>query len=432
MKTYLPRIVDADLTERLSYAGAVAIRGLKWCGKTATAEQQAKSAVFMQDPDERDNNQILANTKPSLLLAGSKPRLIDEWQEAPQLWDAVRYAVDRSDEPGQFMLTGSATPQEKPRHSGTGRFSFLDMRTMTLYESGDSTAEVSLRMLFGRACQGEDRTASADEEEIGGYSSKDIENVAYLICRGGWPRAVTTESERASLRMAYDYLDAIAEEDISRVDGVSRNSQYARVILQAYARCSATQADMGTVRSNLKARGSDLSKDTVHSYVGALRNLYVIEDMPAWSPSLHARSRITTTPVRYFADPSIAVAALGATPGLLLKDMSTCGLLFESLCARDLRVYAEALGGRVMHYHDNTGLEADAVVVLPDGRYALCEVKMGAKFIEEGACSLKKLAGKIDRGIMGEPSFLVVITPGGYAYRRDDGVYVVPITCLAP
>lgn len=427
MATYLPRVVDSELVERLSYAGAVVIRGPKWCGKTATALQRAKSVAFMQDPDERANNMAMAEAKPSLLLRGEKPRLIDEWQEAPQLWDAVRFAVDRSDEPGQFMLTGSATPTAQPQHTGTGRFSFLDMRTMSLFESGESTGEVSLGELFGQG----DHIPN-DETHVEGHSEQDVENLSYLICRGGWPRAITIANENAALKMSRDYLSAIAEEDISRVDGVSRNSQYARLIMQAYARCSATQADMGTVRGNLKTRGSGLSRETVDSYVGALRRLYVIEDVSAWTPSLHARSRITTTPVRFFTDPSIAAAALGASPELLLRDMSTYGLLFENLCVRDLRVYAEPLGGKVLHYRDNTGLEADCVIALDDGRYALLEAKMSARLVDEGAANLRKLAGKIDASIMGAPSFCAVITPGGYAYRREDGVLVVPITCLRP
>ncbi len=431
MDVYLPRIVDKELTERLSYAGAVAIRGLKWCGKTATAEQQAKSAVFMQNPDELEENMLLAKTKPSLLLSGEKPRLIDEWQEVPQLWDVVRFAVDRSPEPGQYLLTGSATPGAKPRHSGAGRFSLMDMRTMTLYESGDSTGEVSLRELFEQPRQSTGEPIAAGND-VAGHSGKDVEDAAFLICRGGWPRAVTLADDRLSLKIARDYVAVIAEEDVSRVDKVSRNPQHAHVIMQAYARCTATQASLGTVRGNLRARGSELSKDTVDSYVGALRNLYVIEDLPAWSPSLHARSRITSTPTRFFTDPSIAAAALGATPDLLLKDLSTCGLLFENLCVRDLRVYAEAMGAQVLHYRDNTGLEADAVVVLPDGRYGLFEVKMGAAFVEEGARSLKKLRDRIDSGIMGPATVCAVIVPGGYAFRRDDGVCVVPITCLAP
>ncbi len=432
MSGYLPRLADGELAAKLSYAGAVAIRGPKWCGKTSTAEQQAQSAVFLQDPDERANNLEIAEVKPSLLLQGPRPRLIDEWQEAPQLWDAVRFAVDRAPDPGQFMLTGSSTPRAKPRHSGTGRFSFLDMRTMSLFESGDSTGEVSLAALFAEKSAEEDRGDGMRFSWVEGSAGQDVEDIAYLICRGGWPRAATMGKTNLSLRMPYDYLAAIENEDISLPDGVVRNPQYARVILQAYARCTATQADMGTVRSNLKERGSDLSRATIHSYVGALRGIYALEDLPAWTPSLHAKSRITTTPVRFFTDPSIAAAALGATPDLLLKDMSTCGMLFENLCVRDLRVYAEPLGGAVMHYHDSTGLEADAVVTMPDGSYALFEMKMSARLVDEAAHNLTRLASKIDVGIMGAPAFCAVLTPGGYARQRKDGVLVIPVTCLAP
>ncbi|WP_449315597.1 ATP-binding protein [Rubneribacter sp.] len=427
MADYLSRIVDDELVEKLSYAGAVVIRGPKWCGKTATALQRAQSVAFLQDPDERANNMAIADAKPSLLLQGQKPRLIDEWQEAPQLWDAVRFAVDRSNEPGQFMLTGSATPTARPHHTGTGRFSFLDMRTMSLFESGDSTGEVSLKHLFGNVGH-----ASQSDISVEGYSNQDIESLSYAVCRGGWPRAVTISNERAALAMSRDYLSAIAEEDVSRVDGVKRNPQYARIIMQAYARCSATQADMSTVRNNLRAHGNDMSRETINSYIGALRNLYVIEDVPAWAPSLHAKSRITTTPARFFTDPSIAAAALGASPQLLLRDLSAYGLLFENLCVRDLRVYVEPLNGRILHYRDNTGLEADCVIVLDDGRYALLEVKMSSKLIDEAAENLKKLVGKIDPSIMGAPSFCAVLTPGGYAYQRNDGILVIPITCLRP
>lgn len=420
MREYFPRIVDAELADKLTYAGAVVVRGPKWCGKTATALQQAESTVFMQDPDIRENNLALAEAKPSMLLQGARPRLIDEWQEAPQLWDAVRFAVDLDDEPGLFMLTGSATPERRPRHTGTGRMSFLDMRPMSLYESRDSTGDVSLARLFD----------SPDATQ--GESAADVETLAYLTCRGGWPRAVTVGSQRASLRMAHDYLTAIAEEDISRVDGVARSPRYARLIAQAYARCSATQADMGTIRKDVKERGSELSRETVNAYVAALRNLYVIEDAPAWSPSLHAKSRIVTTPARYFVDPSIAAAALGATPRRLFADLSTFGMLFETLCVRDLRVYAEALGGKVYHYRDNTGLEVDIVIELEDGRYGLFEVKLGSAQVDAAAKSLTKLAEKVNRSIMGTPAVMAVLTPGGYAYQRDDGVCVVPVTCLAP
>lgn len=417
---YLPRIVDRMLAEKLTSAGATCIRGPKWCGKTETALQAAKSTLFMQDPDELANNLMIAQTKPSLLLEGAKPRLIDEWQVAPQLWDAVRYSIDRTHEVGSFILTGSATPLARPQHSGTGRFSFLDMRPMSLFESQESDGTISLGELF------------EEPEDIEAVAHNDIEDIAFMICRGGWPETVTSGNRKTALKAARDYIDLVAEEDISRVDDTERNPRYARLVMQAYARCSATQADMSTVRSNIKAQKGELARATVDSYVSALRKLYVFEDLAAWQPSLHAKSRITTTPARHFVDPSLAAASLGASPELLLKDMSSCGMLFETLCVRDLHVYAEALDGEVLHYRDNTGLEADAVIVLRDGRWGLVEMKMSAVLVDTGAANLVKLAGKVEQSVMGAPSFLMVITPSGYAFRRPDGVYVAPITCLKP
>lgn len=415
---YLPRFADEAIRQKLSYAGAVEVRGPKWCGKTQTALQQARSCVMMQDPDKRSDYQLLANTKPSALLRGDSPRLIDEWQEAPQLWDAVRFSVDQRDEPGLYLLTGSAMPAAAPSHSGAGRIALVDMLPMSLAESRDSTAEVSLGALFdGR-------------KDVEGFSDCDVERMAFLVCRGGWPRAVRLADREASLEMAFDYLAAIAEEDISRADGVSRNPQYARLIMGEYARCTSTQATQSTILKDLKARDIDLSKDTVNGYLAALRRLYVVRELSAWAPSLHAKSRIAKTPTRHFSCPSIAAAALGASPRSLLMDTSTLGMLFESLCVRDLRVYAQANKGEVFHYHDTAGLEADAVVGLRDGRYALFEVKLGAAYVDEAALNLLKLVGKIDASVMGEPSFCAVLVPGGHALRRPDGVYVLPATCL--
>lgn len=415
---YLPRFADALIRRKLGYIGAVEVRGPKWCGKTQSALRCAASWVMMQDPDKRDDYQLLAKTKPSVLLEGAAPRLIDEWQDAPQLWDAVRFAVDGSSQPGRFLLTGSATPASAPAHSGAGRIASIDMGPMSLAESKDSTAEVSLQTLFD------------GENDCSGYSTCDVEKMAYLVCRGGWPRAVTLPDRDDSLELARDYLTTIAEQDISRADGVSRNPQYARLIMGEYARVTSSQATQTTINKDLKSRDIDLSKDTVNGYLAALRRLYVIQELSAWTPSLHAKSRITKTPTRHFACPSIAAAALGVGPRALLMDTSTFGLLFESLCVRDLRVYAQALGGEVFHYHDEAGREADAVVQLRDGRYALFEVKLGASFVEEGAQSLLALKEKIDATVMGEPAFCAVLTPGGYAMRRPDGVYALPITCL--
>lgn len=417
-RTYLPRFADKIVAQKLEYAGAVEVRGPKWCGKTQTSLQLASSALMMQDPDRRNDYHMLAKTKPSALLDGASPRLIDEWQEAPELWDAVRFAVDQSGEPGRFLLTGSATPVAQPSHTGTGRIVSVDMLPMSLAESRDSTAEVSLAALFD------------DPSTIGGHSDCDIERMAFLICRGGWPRAVTFKHEESSLEMAYDYLAAISEQDISRADGVSRNAQYARLIMREYARCTSTLTPQSTMLKDLKKREIDLSKETVNGYLAALRRLYVVQELSSWAPSLHAKTRITKSPTRHFTCPSIAAAALGASPRSLLMDASTMGLLFESLCVRDLRVYAQMNKGEVFHYHDQAGLEADAVVQLRDGRYALFEVKLGAAFVDAGAESLLRLAAKIDQTVMGEPAFCAVLTPGGYAYRREDGVLVLPLTCL--
>ena len=416
---YLPRIVDDAFEEKLAYAKAVCIRGPKWCGKTSTALQKAKSVLYMQEPDARRNNLRLAREKPSILLRGERPRLIDEWQDAPILWDAVRHTVDHEPGAGLFILTGSATPGERPAHTGTGRFSFLDMRFMTLYESGDSTGDVSIRELFDGG------------KDPDGYGPIDIEDVAYLTCHGGWPQIAHDKSEYA-LNIAYDYVNAIMEEDVSRVDGVQRSADYARLLLAEYARCTSTMASLNSMRGNIARHGREVSRPTADAYLAALRRLYVIDDLEPWFPSLRTKSRIASTPGRFLTDPSIAAAALEADPQMLLMDLATLGTLFESLCIRDLKVYAEALKGHLYRYHDHTGLEADAVLVLRGGRYALMEVKLGASEVDEGAASLLTLSSRINAGITGEPAFCAVITPGGYAYRRSDGVLVLPISCLRP
>lgn len=415
---YLPRIADGLLEERLSDAGAVLIRGAKWCGKTRTAEQQARSALYLQDPDSRTSNLELAETKPSLLLRGAEPRLIDEWQDAPQLWDAARFAIDRAKGHGHFIFTGSATPGKRPAHSGTGRFSFLTMYPMSLYESRESTGEVSIAQLFETPA------------DIEGVAAGDVETIAGQICRGGWPEAVASGAD-ASTSIPRDYLLAVSEEDISAVDGVRRNPRDAMLIMRAFARCVATMSDMKSVRLSITQRKDEISRTTFNEYVGALRRLYVFDDLEAWRPSLRARTRVSATPTRHFVDPSLAAAALGATPDTLLADMPTLGLLFESLCVRDLRAYLSAMRGELYHYHDMTGLEADAVAVAPNGAWGAFEIKTNPHAVEAGAESLKKLAGKVDAAV-GKMAFLAVITSSGYAYRRRDGVYVVPASCLAP
>ena len=415
---YYPRIADGLLEQRLSCAGAVVIRGAKWSGKTKTAEQKAASALYLQDPDLRASNLELAATKPSILLRGDEPRLIDEWQDAPELWDAARFAIDRKGGFGHYIFTGSATPGKKPAHSGTGRFSFLTMRPMTLFESRESSGEVSVSALFDTP------------DEIEGVGLGDVESVAAQVCRGGWPAAVVAGGGGNSF-VASDYLAAVAEEDINQVDGVKRSPRDAMLVMRAFARCVATMSDMKSVRLSVTQRRDEMPRSTFNEYVAALRKLWLFEDLEAWRPSLRAKTRVSTTPTRHYVDPSLAAAAMGASAGMLLSDLPTLGLLFESLCVRDLRVYVEAMRGALYHYHDMTGLEADAIAVAPDGRWGAFEVKISPRAVDEAAASLKKLAGKVDESV-GKMAFLAVITSSGYAYRRDDGVYVIPASCLAP
>lgn len=419
-REYLPRIADQTLERLLKEAGAVQIKGPRWCGKTATAEQAAASSIYLQDPDQGANYLQLAAAKPSLLLAGAEPRLIDEWQMAPQLWDAVRFAIDRGRGRGRFILTGSATPRKskQPAHSGIGRIARMTMRTMSLFESQESSGDVSLSSLFN------------GNHEIGAIVDFDIEKIARAICRGGWPEAVTELDEEAALSMAGNYIDQLLDSDIEEMDGVTRNKTWMRSILRSYARNVSSEAPLSTIAADMQ--GEPPSRETVSEYVDALSRACVLEDLEAWVPRLRSKTAVRTSPTRHFCDPSLAAAILGATPGKLLADFETFGLLFESMCIRDLRAYADALRGSIYHYRDKTGLEADAAIVLDDGRWALVEVKLGAKAIEDAAAHLKKLAGRIDSKREGEASFLMVLTGAATAYRRDDGVIVAPLASLAP
>lgn len=423
MKKYKARIADKMLSRRLLGSGAVLIQGPKWCGKTTTAEQQAKSIVYMDDPEYMAQNVELANLSPKKLLSGEVPRLIDEWQLAPQLWDAARFEVDHRDELGQFIFTGSAVPVDtsKIHHPGTGRFAWLTMRTMSLSESGDSTNEVSLEELFANPVA-----------DVFATNPLNIDSLAWLICRGGWPKA-TMVSKEIALDMAYRYYEAVVHSDISRVDNVSRDPERAKRILRSLARNQCAQVTINTICADLE--NTDVvatNRNTVASYIEALKKIFVLEDSLAWNPNLRSKTAIRTSDTRYFSDPSIGVAALGIGPNDLVNDLSTMGLFFESMCIRDLRVYADAIDGTVYHYRDGNGLECDAVVHLRNGNYGLIEVKLGGeKNIEEGAKNLKLLASKIDDTKMKSPSFLMVLTgTSRYAVRRDDGVYVVPIGCL--
>ena len=422
MQDYKNRIVDKILEKKLKGKGAVLIQGPKWCGKTTTAEQISKSILYMTKPDEKEQNLTLAEINPSLLLQGDVPRLIDEWQIAPKLWDAIRYEIDHRNAEGQFILTGSSVPAKMNNvtHSGTGRFAWLLMRPMSLYESGESNGQVSLADLF-------DGT-----KKIEGINNVDMEKIAYLVCRGGWPRAIFMEEEIA-LEQAYDYYDAVVNRDISESDGVSRNPERVKNLMRSYARNMGTQASNDTLKSDMIANDStSLDSDTVLSYVNALKKIFVVEESPAWNPNLRSKTAIRTSDTRYFIDPSIAVASLGLGPKDLLNDLNTFGLLFETLCIRDLRIYAESINGKVYHYRDASDLECDAVIHLRNGSYGLIEIKLGGdSLINEGANTLKKLENKIDITKMNNPAFLLVLTATGkYAYKREDGVYVVPIGCL--
>ncbi len=425
--TYRPRIADELLKDKLEAKGAILIRGPKWCGKTTTAEQQAGSVIYMSQPGMSQNNIELAKIDPQLLLTGTTPRLIDEWQLAPQLWDAVRYEVDHRHQRGQFILTGSAVPIKKDDrhpifHTGTGRFAIIDMLPMSLFESGDSSGDVSLTELF------------KSPERIRGFNRHSLKDIAFLCCRGGWPYAVAEEmSVKGALSQATDYLDLVVEEDISRVDGVERNVERARVILRSYARHQGTQTPVSKIRQDVAVNDNDkISDDTISSYLNALRQIFVIKDMESWNPNLRSKTVIRSTPTRYFIDPSIATAALRIGPDDLVNSLSTFGLIFETLCIRDLRVYAQSLDGDVYHYRDNNGLECDAVIHLRNGKYGLVEIKLGGdKLIEEGSANLKKLASLIDTSKMGKPSFMMILTAtGDFAYCREDGIYLVPIGCL--
>lgn len=423
MSVYKKRVVDSILERRLQNKGAILIEGAKWCGKTTTAEQHANSILYMSDPDYREQNLQMAEITPKMLLKGETPRLIDEWQLAPKLWDAVRFEVDHREGFGHFLLTGSAVPAntEDVFHTGTGRFTWLKMRPMSLWESGESNGEISLKKLF-----------DSQDEDIFAQNELDLSSIAYLICRGGWPLATQLEGEDA-LEQAFDYYDAVVKSDISRVDGVKRNEERVKRLMRSYARFQGAQANNSAICADIRVNDDEeLSRDTILTYTNALRKIFVIEDMAAWNPNLRSKTAIRTSDTRYFVDPSIAAAALGAGPNDLMNDLKTCGLLFETMCIRDLRIFADALNGNVFHYRDKSDLECDAVIHLRNGSYGLVEIKLGGdKWIEEGASTLKKLASLIDTTKMKTPSFLMVLTGAvPYAYRRKDGVYVVPIGCL--
>ena len=422
MDNYRKRIADHILARKLEGKGAVLIEGPKWCGKTTTAEQVAASILYMDNPEKKEQNIAMSELNPKRLLKGAAPRLIDEWQIAPKLWDAIRFEVDHRRELGQFVLTGSAVPPDTKEitHSGTGRFTWLTMRPMSIFESGDSSGEVSLKALFDQP------------DEIDGESKLDIERLAFLVCRGGWPQAIDMRDEIA-LDQPIDYYEAVVKSDINRADGVQKNPERVKRLMRSYARNQGSQVPNTVIVQDIAANDeATMDEETVASYLNALRKIFVIEDMPAWNPNLRSKTAIRSSDTRYYVDPSIAAAALGIGPQDLINDLKTFGFLFETLCVRDLRVFADALNGEVYHYRDKDGLECDAVVHLRNGTYGLVEIKLGGdKLIEEGSVNLKALSEKIDTDKMKKPAFLMVLTgTGDYAYRRPDGVYVVPIGCL--
>ena len=427
MNEYRKRIVDGILAEKLSYIGAVLVEGPKWCGKTTTCEQHAQSVLYIDDPDQHEQYLVTAGTKISELLKGKSPRLLDEWQDIPELWDAIRFTVDHSDGDRHFILTGSSVvPEEKRkkiRHSGTGRFAWVRMRPMTLWESGESSGEVSLRSLM-------------DGEAFMAATARKIEldEMAAIICRGGWPAAVG-KNGRAALNVSREYFTAVTESDISRADGIPRDPARVRRLLRSYARLQGTQSSLAAIRRDIVANDTDsLSEDTIYSYLNALERIFVVDNVRAWTPSLRAKEAIRASETRYFVDPSIATAALDATPASLMKDMRSLGYLFETLCMRDIRTYMEAQRGHVFRYHDKTGLECDAVLEDAKGRYALIEMKLGGdRLIEEGVASLDGYLRLVESRKAPRPVFRMVVTAvGEYAYRRKDGVIVCPISALKP
>ena len=422
MVKYKHRIADRILERKVLGKGAVLIEGPKWCGKTTTAKQLSKSILDLGDSSVLMQSSQLIEIGPKALLEGKTPRLIDEWQALPTIWDCIRSEVDRRGEPSQFILTGSSVlPEaEETIHSGTGRFAYIKMRTMSLYESGESTGSISLSDLF------EGKSFEVLQNEM------DIDELAYLICRGGWPWATLIPKEVA-LDQAFDYVDSVVQKDIQRVDKIKRSPDRARLLLRSYARNISQQISYATIRKDMLANdASTLDEDTVADYVKALKKLFVIEDLAAWNPNIRSKAAIRTSDTRHFVDPSIGTVALRLGPKDLINDLQSFGLFFEDLVVRDLRVYAEALDGELYHYRDSSGLECDTVLHRRNGSYALLEVKIGGENrINEGAANLLALAKNIDTNKMSAPSFMaVIIGVGKYAYQRKDGVYVIPIGCL--
>lgn len=420
---YLPRIVDTILDTRLQYKGAVVIEGPKWCGKTWTARQKAKSELDLADSQILDEAKQIVQLNGKILLEGETPRLIDEWQEIPRIWDIVRNDVDKRGKFGQFILTGSAAPdnekKEEIHHSGIGRFTRILMRTMSLWESQESNGDISLSDLF------------KGKEGMTGKNNLDLDDICFMIARGGWPMSISLPNDGA-LFQAIDYYDAAINYDVSKVDGKRRSPIFSSRLMRIYARHIGYQTPVSTICSDMADGDKKPDSDTVDSYLNAFREIFMIEEMLAWNPNIRSKTAIRTSPTRYFIDPSIGCAALGIGPQDLKKDLKTLGMMFENLCIRDLRVYSQKLDGNVYHYRDSAGLECDAVIHLRNGQYGLCEIKLGGENQIEQACgNLTKMAAKIDESKMGKAVFSMVLTAvGNYAYQRKDGIWIVPIGCL--
>ena len=415
---YIKRIVDDEIKNKLNYTGAVLIKGPKWCGKTTSAKQIAKSVLEMQNPDLQENYIELANTKPSLLLEGDKPRLIDEWQIVPKLWNAIRYSVDNTGLPNQYILTGSATPNEDPTlHSGVGRFAFVTMKPMSLYESGESNGKISLSDILN------------GKRDIDGIKTDlEYEKIAHVLCRGGWPNSLNLP-EKESLEISKNYIDVLCESDISRIDGTKRDPNLARAILKAYARAVSTTLSNQTICNDVKANYADISDKTINDYLSILKKLYVIEEIEAWNPNIRSKTSIRTSPKKSMIDPSLAVAALGCSPKDIMMDIRTFGLLFENLVNRDLSIYVNSIGGYLKHYRDRYDLECDNVIHFNNGKYALVETKLGGTKIKEAEVHLNTLKNLILDGEpkLGPPEFMMIITGTNMAYTTDSGILVVPI-----
>ena len=422
-KLYIPRLIEKEIKTSMLTNGCVVIEGPKWCGKSTTAGIFAKSIVKLQKPSTFRQYKALADIGDKSLFDGEKPLLFDEWQKIPDLWDYIRNEIDETSGKGIFLLTGSAKPNEdKGRHSGIGRIKKVQMRTMSLWESRESSGEVSLEQLFN------------SNERITGVNKHDLSDIAYILCRGGFPESITEENKELSLNFARDYVKTLLKTDITDVDEVKRDPNRARTILRSYARNISTPAAMTTILKDVNVSYETEDVRTIHSYVSAFEKLFVIENTESWTPKLRSKTTIRTTSVRHFTDPAFAAAVLDANPADLINNLKTFGLFFENLVIRDLKIYAETLNGNVYHYRDRNDLEADAVIHLNNGKWGLIEIKLGGEsLISEGVANLIKLRDKIDDKVMNQPSFLAVITAvDKFAYRRNDGIYVIPIGCLKP